>query len=257
MCSKPPPPPRADDLNFLSVVRCKLADRAGIRAKDAAAYLESMLVADAESAASVLSRRSRRGDAGLQRTAVARCRELAAGIRSGQAAPRVHRQDAPQTRTDLPWQDWANQSYLRQLAKKHQGGLQARGNYAPELCTRGLVALQQAHQQAEGLAFYVSYSMIFFFIPVLLLLILIISRFFLSQSCCCCCCCCRNGQEWLHYRRILNKIMLRPDSSKLMSKPCEEAAQDLVKKWKESEKRVVPDLESQLYQWSIEGNYSQ
>ncbi|XP_058803229.1 cytochrome P450 315a1, mitochondrial isoform X2 [Phymastichus coffea] len=62
------------------------------------------------------------------------------------------------------------------------------------------------------------------------------------------------GQEWMHYRRILNKIMLAQDSSKVMTKPCQEAAEDLVKKWKSytNNDRIVPDLENQLYQWSIE-----
>lgn len=66
----------------------------------------------------------------------------------------------------------------------------------------------------------------------------------------------RDGQEWLHYRRILNKIMLAPDSAKSMSKPCQEAAVDLAEKWKaytNNNERLVPDLENQLYQWSIEG----
>ncbi|XP_001607634.2 cytochrome P450 315a1, mitochondrial [Nasonia vitripennis] len=63
-----------------------------------------------------------------------------------------------------------------------------------------------------------------------------------------------DGQEWLHYRRILNKMMLAPDSAKSMSKPCQEAAMDLVEKWKgyRNNERIVPDLENQLYQWSIE-----
>ena len=65
----------------------------------------------------------------------------------------------------------------------------------------------------------------------------------------------RDGQEWLHYRRILNKIMLTQDAPISMSKPCQEAAEDLVQKWKTHAMKgeIVPNLENQLYQWSIEG----
>jgi ecdysteroid 2-hydroxylase len=66
----------------------------------------------------------------------------------------------------------------------------------------------------------------------------------------------RDGQEWLHYRRILNKIMLSSNSVALMINPCYNAANDLIKNWKNfgNNGQVIPDLENQLYQWSIEGN---
>ncbi|KAJ8679924.1 hypothetical protein QAD02_015711 [Eretmocerus hayati] len=62
------------------------------------------------------------------------------------------------------------------------------------------------------------------------------------------------GEEWLRNRRILNKALLGPDSASTMVQPCREAAEDLVKKWKvyTNNDRIVPELEYQLYQWSIE-----
>ncbi|KMQ90601.1 cytochrome p450 315a1 [Lasius niger] len=63
-----------------------------------------------------------------------------------------------------------------------------------------------------------------------------------------------NGDEWLHFRRILNKMMLLPDSTKLMCAPCQEAAENLARKWTDHSLAgsTVPNLESQLYLWSIE-----
>ncbi|KAG7208926.1 hypothetical protein KM043_015105 [Ampulex compressa] len=63
-----------------------------------------------------------------------------------------------------------------------------------------------------------------------------------------------DGEEWLRCRRILNKVMLVPDPTQLMVGPCQEAAETLVENWKIQTRSnpFVPDLEKQLYQWSIE-----
>ncbi|XP_014231427.1 cytochrome P450 315a1, mitochondrial [Trichogramma pretiosum] len=61
------------------------------------------------------------------------------------------------------------------------------------------------------------------------------------------------GQEWLDYRRVMNKLLLAPDSLGHMSRPCEETARGLLDSWRAYEDpRCVPDLEHRLYQWSIE-----
>lgn len=67
--------------------------------------------------------------------------------------------------------------------------------------------------------------------------------------------CNRDGEEWLYYRRILNKVMLAPDSIKLMYTPCQVAAESLTASWRIQSSRtiVIENLERQLYQWSIEG----
>lgn len=64
----------------------------------------------------------------------------------------------------------------------------------------------------------------------------------------------RDGDEWLYFRRILNKTMLLPDSAKLMCTPCQEAAENLARKWTDHSltSSTIPNLESQLYLWSIE-----
>ncbi|XP_015435772.1 PREDICTED: cytochrome P450 315a1, mitochondrial [Dufourea novaeangliae] len=63
-----------------------------------------------------------------------------------------------------------------------------------------------------------------------------------------------DGDEWIYFRRILNKVLLVPDSTNLMAGPCEDAAEELKRKWDEQIKTdaVVPELQVQLYQWSIE-----
>lgn len=63
-----------------------------------------------------------------------------------------------------------------------------------------------------------------------------------------------DGYEWYYFRKILNKTMLLPDSTKLMSTPCQEAAENLAKKWKAQSQSgsTISDLEHQLYLWSIE-----
>lgn len=52
--------------------------------------------------------------------------------------------------------------------------------------------------------------------------------------------------------------MLLPDSAELMCTPCQEAAENLAKKWKAQSQSgsTIPDLERQLYLWSIEGKIS-
>ncbi|KAK2581866.1 hypothetical protein KPH14_002329 [Odynerus spinipes] len=62
------------------------------------------------------------------------------------------------------------------------------------------------------------------------------------------------GEEWLHFRRILNKTMLLPDPVELFVSPCQQAAEGLVEKWKRQvgDGAILSQLETQLYQWSIE-----
>ncbi|XP_012526686.1 cytochrome P450 315a1, mitochondrial [Monomorium pharaonis] len=63
-----------------------------------------------------------------------------------------------------------------------------------------------------------------------------------------------DGQEWWRHRQILNKVMLKPDPMKFLCAPCQEAAKNLAEKWKTYSRAgcTVPDLQYQLYQWSIE-----
>lgn len=68
----------------------------------------------------------------------------------------------------------------------------------------------------------------------------------------------RDGDEWLHYRRILNKLMLMPNSTELMYTPCQEVAEHITEKWRTQSRDgvTIQNLEYQLYQWSIEGAFS-
>lgn len=68
----------------------------------------------------------------------------------------------------------------------------------------------------------------------------------------------RDGEEWLYYRKIINKIMISPYSLKdVVIKSSFEAADDLSKEWKiySDNQQVIPAIERRLYRWSIEGNY--
>ncbi|XP_071558430.1 cytochrome P450 315a1, mitochondrial [Temnothorax nylanderi] len=62
-----------------------------------------------------------------------------------------------------------------------------------------------------------------------------------------------DGQEWWQHRQILNQVMLKPQPKTFLV-PCQEAAENLARKWKTFSQTncTIPDLEHQLYQWSIE-----
>lgn len=49
--------------------------------------------------------------------------------------------------------------------------------------------------------------------------------------------------------------MVNKSAAIFMHRPCQEAAEALAENWKDCmiRNQSVPDLESQLYQWSIEG----
>ncbi|XP_023288664.1 cytochrome P450 315a1, mitochondrial [Orussus abietinus] len=63
-----------------------------------------------------------------------------------------------------------------------------------------------------------------------------------------------DGEEWLHFRKILNKLMLRTSPMSYMVDPCEEAAKGLASRWRlyADNEKSVPELNAELYHWSIE-----
>ncbi|XP_071856198.1 cytochrome P450 family protein sad [Bombus fervidus] len=63
-----------------------------------------------------------------------------------------------------------------------------------------------------------------------------------------------DGEEWIQFRKILNKVMLVPDPTNLMFEPCQEVAIELRQKWQKQIKTdaIIANLQVQLYQWSIE-----
>lgn len=70
----------------------------------------------------------------------------------------------------------------------------------------------------------------------------------------------RDGEEWLHFRRILNKIILKNDNSEWILSPCEQVAENIIKRWSEllqnNNKAVIPNLERELYRFSIDSKYN-
>ncbi|XP_072747648.1 cytochrome P450 315a1, mitochondrial [Anoplolepis gracilipes] len=63
-----------------------------------------------------------------------------------------------------------------------------------------------------------------------------------------------DGEEWLHFRRILNKSMLLSDPTKLMCAPSQAAAENLVRKWTDYSLTgsTIPNLKNQFDQLSLE-----
>ncbi|KAF2898975.1 hypothetical protein ILUMI_07202 [Ignelater luminosus] len=61
-----------------------------------------------------------------------------------------------------------------------------------------------------------------------------------------------NGAEWLHYRRIMNKHLLKGDFT-WIEESCRIVSKDLVANWKVliSQNKILPNLEERLYRWSL------
>ncbi|XP_034941598.1 cytochrome P450 315a1, mitochondrial [Chelonus insularis] len=63
-----------------------------------------------------------------------------------------------------------------------------------------------------------------------------------------------DGEEWQHFRRIMNKLLLFPCNAKeIMTYSCQNAALCLAEEWEKYDQSIpMPKLETQLYKWSIE-----
>jgi len=66
----------------------------------------------------------------------------------------------------------------------------------------------------------------------------------------------RDGEEWLQFRRIMNRLLLMPSSGCKLIGPCETVATELVDRWaKKYIGREMVDLESELYQWANKSEF--
>jgi ecdysteroid 2-hydroxylase len=66
----------------------------------------------------------------------------------------------------------------------------------------------------------------------------------------------RDGEEWLRFRRIMNTLMLRPDSSGAVIKPVDTVATELVARWgREYCGGELPRLDRELYRWAIDSEF--
>jgi hypothetical protein len=62
----------------------------------------------------------------------------------------------------------------------------------------------------------------------------------------------RDGEEWQHFRRIMNRHWLMPGSGYEVIGPCDFVATELVDRWtRKYNGREVIGLESELYRWAI------
>ncbi|XP_031342131.1 cytochrome P450 315a1, mitochondrial [Photinus pyralis] len=61
-----------------------------------------------------------------------------------------------------------------------------------------------------------------------------------------------DGDEWLHNRRIMNKLLLK-GNAEWIDQACQVVSADLVNRWKFLSKSspILPDLETELYRWSL------
>lgn len=60
-----------------------------------------------------------------------------------------------------------------------------------------------------------------------------------------------DGEEWLQNRRIMNNLLMKGDLSWLES-ACQTADSILLERLKKFEEQTVPDLEKELYKWSMD-----
>ncbi|CAG9831253.1 unnamed protein product [Diabrotica balteata] len=60
-----------------------------------------------------------------------------------------------------------------------------------------------------------------------------------------------DGEEWLHFRRIMNKLLLRGNLT-WIEDSCNVAADLLVQQISEHQNQEFPNLEQQLYKWSLD-----
>lgn len=66
-------------------------------------------------------------------------------------------------------------------------------------------------------------------------------------------CHCRDGEEWLDFRRIMNRLLLRNDVADTMLEPCTHVADELLESWRTHANSELPNLEAELYRWSLNG----
>ena len=57
----------------------------------------------------------------------------------------------------------------------------------------------------------------------------------------------------MHYRRIMNRLMLRPGSEQSMVESCDVVSTALVSRWRQQyASKEIHNLDSTLYLWSID-----
>lgn len=66
----------------------------------------------------------------------------------------------------------------------------------------------------------------------------------------------RDGDEWLHFRRVMNKMLLKTDALTWLRDPCNEVASTIVTRWESllsaGNSAIIPNLEAEMYRFSID-----
>ena len=70
----------------------------------------------------------------------------------------------------------------------------------------------------------------------------------------------REEEEWDHMRRIIDQPMLRPRTVETYTDRLNEVVTDFIHRLEEvrettADKRSIPDLDKELYHWSLECEY--
>lgn len=66
-----------------------------------------------------------------------------------------------------------------------------------------------------------------------------------------------DGEEWLHYRRIMNKYLLNENPEAALETSVKRVIEKIIIKWKANavDGRITPNVENEFYRLSIDGNY--
>jgi ecdysteroid 2-hydroxylase len=66
----------------------------------------------------------------------------------------------------------------------------------------------------------------------------------------------RDGEEWLRFRRIMNRLLLLPNSGCGLVGSCDTVATELADRWaKKYSGRELAEVERELYRWANKSKY--
>lgn len=66
------------------------------------------------------------------------------------------------------------------------------------------------------------------------------------------------GEEWLHYRRILNRLVLKPDAESWLKTPITDSTENAIQHWRKmcTKGQFEPVMPDEMYKASILSKYT-